>query len=251
MLFRSDIILRGNSILQSQLIVLDILANNNWERPIYYVTGYHNDAFGLEEYFQLEGLAYRLVPIKSENKSWIEYGRVDSDILYDNMMGKFVWGGAKEEGVNIDYNHKRTIIVVKARMNYARLAKKLAEEGKNEKAIGVLDRCMEELPLEKIPYDPYVADLIDSYFAAGATDKAVEMAMDFRDYYFERLDYFLKQNPRIVNSAEYEIQTAIQYSSRVASSCEKNGKTELSGEINDKLQDYYATYMMKLQLSPM
>ena len=246
-----DIILRGNSILKSQLIVLDILANNNWERPIYYVTGYHNDAFGLEEYFQLEGLAYRLVPIKSENKSWIEYGRVDSDILYENMMGKFVWGGAKEEGVNIDYNHKRTIIVVKARMNYARLAKKLAEEGKNEKAIGVLDRCMEELPLEKIPYDPYVADLIDSYFAAGATDKAVEMAMDFRDYYFERLDYFLKQNPRIVNSAEYEIQTAIQYSSRVASSCEKNGKTELSGEINDKLQDYYATYMMKLQLSPM
>ena len=57
-----DIKLKGNSILKSQLIVLDILAHNNWERPIYFVTGYHNDAFGLEEYFQLEGLAYRLVP---------------------------------------------------------------------------------------------------------------------------------------------------------------------------------------------
>lgn len=246
-----DIILKGNSILKSQLIVLDILAHNDWERPVYFVTGYHNDAFGLEEYFQLEGLAYRLVPIKSENKSWIEYGRVDSDILYENMINKFVWGGAKEEGVNIDYNHKRTIIVVKARMNYARLAKQLAEEGKNEKAIGVLDRCMEELPLEKIPYDPYVADLIDSYFAAGAIDKAVEMTMDFRNYYFERLDYFLKQDTRIVNSAEYEIQTAIQYSSRVANSCERNGKSELSREINDKLQDYYTTYMTKLQVSPM
>nr|MCU0409523.1 DUF2723 domain-containing protein [Bacteroidales bacterium] len=52
-----DIKLKGNSILKSQLIILDILANNNWERPVYYVTGYHNDAFGLEEYFQLEGLA--------------------------------------------------------------------------------------------------------------------------------------------------------------------------------------------------
>ena len=131
------------------------------------------------------------------------------------------------------------------------LQKKLAEEGKNEKAIEVLDRCMEELPLEKIPYDPYVADLIDSYFAAGAIDKAVEMTMDFRNYYFERLDYFLKQDLRIVNSAEYEIQTAIQYSSRVANSCEKNGKSELSREINDRLQDYYASYMTKLQLSPM
>ncbi len=92
-----DIKLKGNSILKSQLIVLDILAHNNWERPIYFVTGYHNDAFGLEEYFQLEGLAYRLVPIKSENKSWLEYGRIDTDILYENMMKKFEWGGANDE----------------------------------------------------------------------------------------------------------------------------------------------------------
>jgi hypothetical protein len=61
-----DIKLKGNSILKSQLIVLDILAHNKWERPIYYVTGYHDDAFGLEEYFQLEGICYSLVPIKSE-----------------------------------------------------------------------------------------------------------------------------------------------------------------------------------------
>ncbi len=242
-----DIKLKGNSILKSQLIVLDILAHNNWERPVYFVTGYHNDAFGLEEYFQLEGLAYRLVPVKSVNKSWIEYGRIDTDILYENMMNKFVWGGANSPGVNIDYNHKRTIIVVKARMNYARLAKTLAEEGKNEKAVAVLDRCMEELPLEKIPYDPYVADLVDAYFAAGSTEKAVNMTMAFREYYFERLNYFLKQKPYIIRSAEYEIQTAIQYTSRVAGSCEKYGKPELAKEINDKLESFYTDYMMKMQ----
>ncbi|HUX96123.1 MAG TPA: DUF2723 domain-containing protein [Bacteroidales bacterium] len=244
-----DIKLKGNSILKSQLIVLDILAHNNWERPVYFVTGYHNDAFGLEEYFQLEGLAYRLVPVKSINKSWIEYGRIDTDILYENIINKFVWGGANTPGVNIDYNHKRTIIVVKARMNFARLAKALAEEGKNEKAVAVLDRCMEDLPLSKIPYDPYVADLIDAYFAAGSTEKAVNMTMAFREYYFERLDYFLKQKPYIVNSAEYEIQTAIQYTSRVAGSCEKYGKPQLAKEINDKLESYYADYMMKMQPS--
>jgi len=244
-----DIKLKGNSILKSQLIVLDILAHNNWERPVYFVTGYHNDAFGLEEYFQLEGLAYRLVPIKSMNKSWIEYGRVDPDILNENMMDKFVWGGANTPGVNIDYNHKRTIIVVKARMNYARLAKALVEEGKNEKAVAALDKCMEVLPLEKVPYDPYVADMIDAYFAAGDTTKAVDMTMSFKDYYFERLQYFLKQKPYIINSAEYEIQTAIQYTSRVANSCEKYGKTELSKEINDRLELYYADYMARLQPS--
>ena len=76
------------------------------------------------------------------------------------MMNKFVWGGANDKNVNIDYNHKRTIIVIKARQNYARLAKALAAEGKNEKAIEVLDCCMNVLPLEKVPYDPYMAILL-------------------------------------------------------------------------------------------
>jgi hypothetical protein len=71
-----DIKLKGSSIMKSQLMVLDILAHNKWKRPIYFVTGYHDDALGLEEYFQLEGLAYRLVPIKSQNNSWVDYGRI-------------------------------------------------------------------------------------------------------------------------------------------------------------------------------
>lgn len=242
-----DIKLKGNSILKSQLIVLDILAHNNWDRPVYFITGYHNDALGLEEYFQLEGLAYRFVPIKSVNKSWLEYGRIDTDILYENMMKKFLWRGANSKGVDIDYNHKRTLLVVKARLNYARLAKALAGEGKNEKAIEVLNYCMAALPLDKVPYDPYVADLIEGYFTAGATDKAVEMTNAFCDYYYKRLDYFLKQKPFIVNSAEYEIQTAIQYTSRVATACTSNGKTELGDQITKKLESYYGEYIKIMQ----
>jgi hypothetical protein len=242
-----DITLKGNAILKSQLIVLDILAHNDWKRPIYFVTGYHNDAMGLEEYFQMEGLAYRLVPIKSQNISWLDYGRIDTDILYDNMMNKFVWGGAKEPGVNIDYNHKRTLIVIKARLNYAKLAKALAGEGKNEKAIQVLDYCMDTFPLEKLSYDPYMPDIIESYFIAGAEEKALAMTKAFCDYYYERLDYYLKQNPYIINSAEFEIQTAIQYTSRVANACAANGKPELAEEINTRLESYYGTYINNLR----
>jgi hypothetical protein len=242
-----DIKLKGNSILKSQLIVLDILAHNNWERPIYFVTGYHNDALGLEEYFQLEGLAYRLVPIKSQNKNWLDYGRINTDILYQNMINKFVWGGANKKGVDIDYNHMRTLIVVKARLNYARLAKALSSEGKNEKAIETLNKCMEAIPLEKIPYDPYTADIIEAYFAAGATEKAVEMSTAFCDYYYKRLDYFLKQKPYIVNSAEFEIQTAIQYTSRVANACVSGGKPEIGEAITKKLETYYSDYVKIVQ----
>jgi hypothetical protein len=242
-----DIKLKGNSILKSQLIVLDILAHNNWERPVYFVTGYHNDALGLEEYFQLEGLTFRLVPIKSQNKSWLDYGRINTDILYQNMVKKFVWGGANKKEVDIDYNHKRTIIVVKARLNYARLAKALSVEGKNEKAIETLNFCMEALPLEKISYDPYMADVIEAYFVAGASEKAVEMTNAFCDYYYKRLDYFLKQKPFIINSAEFEIQTALQYTSRVANACSVNGKPEMGEEITKKLESYYANYVKIIQ----
>jgi tetratricopeptide (TPR) repeat protein len=238
-----DIKLKGNSILKSQLLVLDILAHNNWERPIYFVTGYHNDAMGLEEYFQLEGLVYRFVPIRSVNNGWLDYGRIDTDILYENMMNRFVWGGANDERVNIDYHHKRTLIVIRARLNYARLAKALAAEGKNEKALSVLDHCMEALPLEKVPYDPYVPDMIEAYFDAGASDKAVEMTMALCDYYYDQLDYFLKQTPYIILSAEYEIQSAIQNTMKAANACEANGKKELADEISNKLEKYYGRYL--------
>jgi MFS family permease len=238
-----DIKLKGNSILKSQLIVLDILAHNNWERPIYYVTGYHDDALGLEEYFQMEGLAYRLVPIKSQNKGWLEYGRIDSDILYDNIVNKFVWGGANNPKVNLDYNHIRTLIVIKARLVYARLAKALSGEGKNEKAVAVLNSCLKLLPPDRFPYDPYYTDLIDAYFAAGEADKAVEMTRSLSDYYFERLNYYLKQNPYVLSSAEYEIQSAIQYASKAAAFCQSYGKKEIAEEINKKLETYYADYI--------
>jgi hypothetical protein len=242
-----DIKLKSSAIMKSQLIVLDILAHNNWARPIYFVTGYHNDAMGLEEYFQLEGLAYRLVPIKSPNRNWLDYARIDTDILYENMMKKFAWKGAREEGVDVDYNHRRTLLVVKARYNYARLAKALVSEGKNEKAAEVLDYCMTQLPVKKLSYDMYMPDIIEAYFAAGAPDKAAALSKDMCDFYFARLDYYFRQDPYILSSAEYEVQSAMQYTSRVAEACKTGKQEELYKTLNGRIEEYYARYMKLFQ----
>ena len=242
-----DIVLKGNSIMKSQLIILDILANNNWKRPVYFVTGYHNDAMGLEEYFQLEGLAYRLVPIKSQNKNWLNYGRVDTDILYENMMNRFVWGGAKEKGVYIDYNHRRTLTVIKARYNYARLAKSLVAEGQKGKALKVLDHCIEMIPVEKVPADMFIPDIIEAYYDAGGSDKATELSKSFTSYNFNRLDYYFRQPQNILFSTDYEIQLSIQSVSRIATAAKNNGFTDLAKELEDKLESYYANYIKLLQ----
>jgi hypothetical protein len=238
-----DIKLEGSWIMKSQLMVLDILANNNWERPIYFVTGYHNDALGLEEYFQLEGLAYRLVPIKSENKSWFEYGRVDTEILYDNVMNRFVWGGANDPKVNIDYYHKRTLTVVRARLIYARLARELVAKGDKTRANKVLERCMEVLPVSKLGYDIYCSDIVSAWFAAGNREKAVSTTRDITGYYFERAGYLLSQKPLIASYADQEIAQGLQIVSQVMQTCYNNGETELAEELNGKFSELYARYV--------
>jgi len=139
-------------------------------------------------------------------------------------------------------------MVVKARLNYARLSKALSAEGKYEKATAVLDRCMEALPLSKISYDPYMPDVIEAYFAAGDTAKAVTMTNDLCSYYYEQLDYFLKQDPFIVSSAVYEIQSAIQNTLRVGNTCMSYSRQDLGVEINKKLEGYYARYMSVQQV---
>ena len=73
------------------------------------------------------------------------------------------------------------------------------------------------------------------------------MTNAFCDYYYERLDYYLKQNPFIINSAEFEIQTAIQYTSRVANACASHGKPEMAEAINKKLEAYYGSYVKLTQ----
>lgn len=238
-----DIKLEGSWILKSQLMVLDILANNNWDRPIYFVTGYHNDALGLEEYFQLEGLAYRLVPVKSENKSWFEYGRTDTDILYDNVMNKFTWRGANDPDVWLDYYHKRTLTVVRSRLIYTRLANDLSAKGDMARANEVLERCMEVLPVSTIGYDIYCSDIISAWFKAGNKEKAVSMTKELTDYYFERTGYLLGQKPLIANYADQEIAQGLQIVSQVMQVCYNNGEATLAEELNGRFSELYTKYV--------
>ena len=242
-----DIRLKGSWIVKSQLIIIDMLANNNWKRPLYFVTGYHNDALGLEEYFQLEGLAYRLVPIKSENKSWFSYGRTDNEILYDNLMNKFVWGGSADPDVYIDYYHKRTLTVTRSRLVYARLASELAAGGDTVRAAKVLEKCMELFPVSKLGYDIYVSDIITSMFAAGLREKAVALAGEVSEYYLERSGYFLGQKPYIASGASMEVGQGLQIVSQVLQTCYDNGEVTMAEELNKKLSELYAKYMALVQ----
>ena len=81
----------GSYLMKNDLMILNILANNNWKRPIYFATTVGSDNYlNLEPYFQLEGLAYRVVPIRTEvAQQEIVPGRVEVDKMYNNVMNKF------------------------------------------------------------------------------------------------------------------------------------------------------------------
>lgn len=188
--------LRDIPISKANLIQLDILANNRWERPVYFVAGGNDGTLGLEDYFQMEGLAYRLVPVKTKSPDfYYELGRVDTDILYENLMNKFRWGRMNEPDVYMDHYNVRTLAVIKFRKSFVRLAEALVQEGQNSKAEEVLDRCMELAPNHKVPYDHFVSGvtynsregkapvhysgIIEAYYKCGAFAKANAILLEF------------------------------------------------------------------------
>ncbi|MBK8847100.1 MAG: DUF2723 domain-containing protein [Bacteroidetes bacterium] len=118
---------------KADLMMLDLIANNNWKRPIYYAVTVGSDNYiGLDDHFQLEGLAYRLVPIKTVNKDG-QTGRVAVDEMYNNTMNKFAWGNMKMEGVYLDQNNLNMTMNIKN--NFSRLAEAKFMEGKYDDCI--------------------------------------------------------------------------------------------------------------------
>ncbi len=180
-------------LLKASWFILQMIAENDWERPIYFATSIGNENYlGLTNYFRLEGFAYRLVPVKtvvnSENPG--EFGDINTDILYENLMNKFIWGDINSPDFYVDNYVDRTIAVMDIRNIFHRLAKALIAEGKNDKAKEVLDRIIEIIPDNKVAFDYSVLDIVEDYYLIGENEKANAIAYTILDNYSQQLNYF-------------------------------------------------------------
>ncbi len=245
-----DIPLRGNSLNKSQLMVLDIISTNNWERPIYFGIGLGADAYmGFEKYFQLEGAAYRLVPIETQDSLLYNTGRIDSDILYDNLMNKFEWGNIKDPKVNMDFFHDNTIGIMKYRNTFLRLASLLYEEGKEDKAIAVLDKSLEELPLSQIAVDNTMLDYIPLYYALGATDKANHLLDQLATDNYQMLKYIYSLSPKFANTPFIRQEERLSFNviQMLLDYAIQGGQKELAMEIKNKVESIYNPTLIRPQ----
>lgn len=228
--------IKRNYLYKNDIMVYDIIANNNWERPIYFSVGMGVDSFlGLEKYFQLEGAAYRLVPIETKPER-NGYGHINTELLYNNYMNKFTFGGIKDPDVYIDQFHILTVNIMSFRANYSRLASALNDEGKKDKAINVLDRCMEELPTNKIPFDNTLIGFIQEYYRANATDKANALLSDMAKQSYDKLNYFLSLEPRYANAFKSEQEREVRVVQMLLGLADMGEQTKLREDLQLKFE---------------
>jgi hypothetical protein len=239
---RLDWTLSNSYLYKNSMMILDIISSNKWERPIYFSIGMGPENYlGLEKYFQLEGAAYRLVPIQAEN-SYGEYGRINSDLLYDNLMNKFEYGRIKEPDVYMDQFHIITCGIMSFRSNHVRLAAKLNDENKPEKALKVLDRCMEELPTTKLPIEYSLVGFIQEYYRAGATEKANELLLRIAENSYEKMDYFLSLEPEYFASIEAEQQREIRIVQMLLGIAEAGGQNDIKDKIQRDFEGLFESF---------
>lgn len=160
--------LKKSYIFKNDMAVLEILARNNWKRPIYFATSVPTSNYnGLGDYLRLEGFALRLVPYKTKSDTYI-----NSDVLYDMLINKGKWGNIDKKNVNVDNFILRTVKIMNIRQTFALLAEQLLKEGKKEKAVTVLDRCIEIMPEYNFTYDYGIFPVAEAYYKLDEVEKA-------------------------------------------------------------------------------
>ncbi len=244
-----DITLKGNYLNKNQLMLLDMLSTNNWERPVYFVSGGHEDALGLEPYFQQEGFAYRVIPVRTQpDDNFVNFGRVNTDKLQKNFMENFQWRGINDPHVYLDLTNIQTFAVIRIRNSFVRLANALVDEGRNREAGEALDRLMYLMPQEKVPYDYYILDVIRAYYRCGAHEKGNALLDEMAGRQAKDLEYFLALKPSLLFTVDYETRVAMQALQECVQIARANGEDEKATALNDQLSNYYSTYASKMNI---
>jgi MFS family permease len=230
----------SSAITKNYLMMFDLLAHNNWVRPVYYVATTGSEAYiGLEDYLQLEGFAYRLVPVKQEIQK-NETGGVNTEVMYDNLMNKFVFDLNKPGFLISEDIYRMTVTM---RNSYARLAESLVAENKLDKAVQLCDRIQSMIPDKVVPYNYFNLGIADAYLKAGETEKGIEILKRLLEISDEQLAYFFRfpagKQPYIAN----DIQQGMAVLHAVGQAAEANAQKEIAERANEILDLYYNLYV--------
>lgn len=221
-------------IAKSDLMVLDILAANNWKRPVYYTSLNHNGTFGLEGYMRQEGYAYRLLPVPAR---YVSQG-LNSRVLYANLMDTFTWGRMNEPGVLIDDHIRRTFSLLRFRQLFANCASQLYDEGKVDSARRVIRQCISLTEPAIISHDRYSVELANVCYTMGEIGLGDRVITSYSSQSAEELAFYQSMPLRLLKLVIYEKAMAEQSIERMLKVTTLYKRDKLSKQLKAYLEKY-------------
>ncbi|MDR0863936.1 MAG: DUF2723 domain-containing protein [Candidatus Symbiothrix sp.] len=188
-----------------EMMILDMLKNNkDWSRPMYFAITVGSDQYlRMEPYFRQDGAAYRVMPFQAAR-----YQRIDTDVLYDNVMNKYKWGNLEQPGLYLDENSMRMTRTF--RIIFGQLAQKLADENDSVRAEKALDYCLKVIPSYNVPYDYFsTGELADAYHKIGKKEKAVAIYTELAETLSTNLHWDNRLNRRQYLSISEDVKRDI------------------------------------------
>ncbi|WP_018342612.1 glycosyltransferase family 117 protein [Cytophaga aurantiaca] len=227
-----DFVVEGSGMDKRTYVILNILSNNNWKRPVYFSSTLSpSDYIGLQHYMQLEGMAYRLLPAEMP---MAREGWVNSEIMKNRMM-KFEFTNLEGSSIFYDENYQRFTMNTKGQ--YHTLARQLMAEGKDAEAKAAILYCFNKIQSPAIPYDYINSLMVGQLFTLGEKDLAYKYAMDIKKFTEGTIKYLKADKIRETNkkrSSAYTLQA-------LASVLQENGYKKEAEEIQKFLVDLNLT----------
>ena len=204
--------IKDEALYKNRLMMLDIINQNNWKRPVYFTGGSfgEDDYIWMKDYLQLDGMCFKLVPIKTpaESPSPMKMGQIDADKMY-NIVMKWDWGNSGKSIIYHDPETRKNSISY--RTNLARLMEALIMEGKMDKAEKVIDLAMEKMPVQYFEYYSMLEPFAIGYYEVGKKEKARAIISEVIKKYQENLTFYNGWKPSEQNFGAMDIVSDIEY----------------------------------------
>ena len=201
-----DITISEVALTKNRILMLDVLANNNWTRPLYFTGGAQaaEEYIWLKDYLQLDGLAYKFVPIKTpiEGSNFMNMGRIDTETMYNNVK-KWDWRNSNGD-IYVDPETRKNGISF--RNSLGRLADEFIARGDYAKAEEMLDMSMDNLPIDRYGYYRLVIGYIESYYQIDKKEKARAIVEFLVKNFQENNIYYAGLTPAEINANFGELE---------------------------------------------
>ena len=221
-----------SSILEKKdVMVLDLIATNDWQRPIYFNnTSRMGVGLNLNRYLVQEGNAFRLLPVDNGIQ---DLDMVNTDLMFENMMTKFQF--RELDNPNVYYNEDYRKFVLNHRASFNTLVATLINEGKEAKALEVANKSLEAMPDVSVPYDYTTSTLIQYLFILGDQERAKAMAQELGDRADEKLTYYIAND----NNIGFELQQNLVILRELSQTLNQYGETDLAQKYGNALNEHY------------